>query len=103
MLDLHWIGKYLYHYLCTLFLYLYAIHNDIHRLQPVPLRKEDDKSKVVGEFKGRMFFKLYLKDSDFVGDGLLESPSVVQPLNMKPPHLMVSYFSNALYWCISLD
>lgn len=44
-----------------------------------------------------MFFKLFLRDSDFVSDALLESPSVVQPLNMKPAHLMVSYFSNVLF------
>ena len=67
----------------------------VHRLQSVRLRKEDNTSKVIGEFKGRMFFKLYLKDSDFVSDELLESPSVVQPLNMKPPHLMVSCLSDS--------
>ena len=78
---------------CILIHIIYALHMNIqsivihYRLQPVRL-KDDSNGKLVCEFKGRMFFKICLEDTDFVTEGF-ESPHVYQPLNMKPAHLMV--------------
>ena len=75
--------------------YLFIIH---YRLQPVRLR-DNSNGKLICEFKGRMFFKICLEDTDFVTEGF-ESPHVYQPLNMKPEHLMVGYIIHLMFFML---
>jgi len=64
----------------------------VGRLQPVPVRlREKSNDSLIYEFKKRMFFKIYLQDSDFATTDIESKVSMglMQPLNSKPPHLML--------------
>lgn len=71
-------------------LVLCYLPNILDRLQPVQLR-ENSHDKLNCELKKRLFFKICLHDSDFVTTGIESklSMGLIQPLNIKPPHIML--------------
>lgn len=71
------------------------IRSALDRLQPVRLRERDNSDdKLICELKKRLFFKICLEDSDFESK---ISVGLSQPLNNKPPHLMVSIDTSFLF------